>query len=66
MSREIEQSFTDAICSVVDPLRAENERYRKALERILDVAKRYQENNTSRGSVGLGNVQRFAQHALGK
>jgi hypothetical protein len=39
---------------------------RLVLERIMDVADRYQENDTSTACAGLANCYRFAKAALGK
>jgi hypothetical protein len=40
--------------------------YRRALERIMDVAERYQENKANLACAGLGNCYRFAKRALEK
>ena len=39
---------------------------RKTLERIADVAERYQENASTKACAGLANVLRFAKHELEK
>lgn len=67
------QTFTDAVVSVADPLREEVARlqaecltYRRALERIADVAERYQESQASLACAGLSNCYRFATAALAR
>jgi hypothetical protein len=57
-------SATEAVTELILYYEKRLETCRDALTRIMDVAERYQENNTSRGSVGLGNCYRFARHAL--
>jgi hypothetical protein len=65
-SRENMVSVSGCVWCDLETALTQLQRMRLVLERIADVAERYQENNTSRGSVGLGNCYRFARTALGK
>jgi hypothetical protein len=65
-SRENMVAVSGCVWCDLETALTQQQRMRLVLERIMDVADRYQENDTSTACAGLANCYRFAKAALGK